>query len=1027
MFTSLLTSLVQKTSILKQWLVCIRTPSAGKDTSEGVFGSVARIYIATIFALLGLSLMSVIYAEQASEIRRDHKRFYQNGAVLDISGVLGLSSIEKGSVKEVTVRYNMVRSRLEVDWLYNGEVVGHTSMPKGLKKSIHFNYDRTLPGAFSVRFSGAKGQVQLLRVSATIGDEQIRSSISEKKSITPQVDKRVVTMSDRIPGSQDKEGVTNSLKQATDKIRDGKSIETELKVVKPNEFQIMPFVPDVVGKSRQDAEAIIERKGFQLKVDNLTSFKEIYRGEEGMVILQSPEAGKQRPEGSEVTITVYSPTSMTNYPDFVVTEILMNPADLKEYDQVTFSAKIKNIGQKADKPSCLNIKIGGTCDVGECSTQVLTSLAPGEERTIEINKLYQCIIYPGENLVTARIDSTNVIRENDENNNTLSKKISLPTLTPQQGILDLYIDRIRSANGTTAVSALEQGEYNVSIINPYYHINDTDPIPDVHLRGITENGVDEHITKFTMQGNETTVPFRFPRPFSSLGKHYIKFTVDYGDRVNEMNERNNSAWTYVQVNEQKPMPDMIVTDIIMDPPAPQLFDNIRVGVKIKNIGDKDSMPGCFAVYLRGNRVGHCSGPVLQTLAAGQEATYWVPNIYPLTFMISGENILTADADDFNAVFESNERNNRFTRKVNIPEYQPSSSDIDLAIDRIRIANSQGSVAEDELPEFDIYIQNHFYSLNQNPPIHNIRLTGVSEDESHRVETSFTMDSHEKKVTVRFPTALITEGNHYFKFSVDVGNRVQEFNENNNDRWGVIRVMKKQILPDNVITRIFLDPENPQAYDQVRVGVNVKNVGDKTATSIGCFEASIGSCKVNYCSGGTSEALETGEERVIWSSRRQFCAISPGEINITAKIDTNNNVWESDENNNIMEKKILVPAPPSGPDLMVTNIRVMNQVYVGSRANIEVTIKNNSYVFGGQNPDLTNVNLEISTPDGHSQTTAFDMNSYEKKLVLTFTEPFSEVDYNGFDIVAKVDTTNRVNEINENNNQSLGWMQVITAQ
>jgi hypothetical protein len=794
MSTSLLTLLVRKTTILKQWLVFIKTSSVGKDTQEGVFGSPARICIATIFAFLCLSLVSVTYADQANEISQDHKRFYKSGAVLDINDALVLSRIEKGSVKEVTLRYNMVHSSLEVDWLYNGEVVGHTPMPKGLKESIRFNYDRTLPGAFSARFSGAKGQVQLLRVSATIGDEQTRSSISEKKSITTQVDKRVVTMSERTTGSQDKKEVTDSLKQ-TDQIKDVKSIETEPKAVKPNVFQILPFVPGVVGKFRRDAEAIIESKGFQPKVENLTSFNEMYRGKEGMVIVQFPEAGTQRPEGSEVTITIYSPTSVTNHPDFVVTEILMNPADLKVYDRVTFSAKIINIGQKADKPYCLNIKIGSTCDVGECSTQVLTSLAPGEERTIELNKIYQCTIYPGENLVTARIDSTNVIRENDENNNTLSKKISLPALTPQQGILDLYIDKIRSANGTTAVSALEQGEYHVSIINPYYYINDTDPIPDVRLRGITENGVDEHITTFTMQGNETTVPFRFPRHFSSLGKHYIKFTVDYGDRVNEKNERNNSAWTYVQVNEQKPMPDMIVTDIIMDPPFPQLFDNIRVGVKIKNIGDKDSMPGCFAVYLRGNRVGHCSGPVLQTLAAGQEATYWVPKTYPLTFMISGENILTADADEFNAVFESNERNNRFTRKVDIAEYQPSPNDIDLSIDRIRIVNSQGSIAEDELPEFDIYIQNHLYSLNHNPPIHNIRLTGVSEDDSHRVETSFTMDSHEKKVTVRFPNPLITEGNHYFKFSVDVGNRVQEFNENNNDRWGVIRVIKKGSSPN----------------------------------------------------------------------------------------------------------------------------------------------------------------------------------------------------------------------------------------
>jgi len=1085
--------LMQEMIGLKLRLVCIRTPSVGKNATEGVFGSVAdnrsgsRTHFSTILVLLGLSLTPAICAGQADQIEQDHKRFYQSGSALDVSGVLGLSSVDKGSVQEVTVQYNMVLSSLQADWLHNGEVVGHTSMPKGLNKSIRFTYNWTLPGTISVRFTGERGQVQLVRVNAVLGeqamrdtpyqfdengmsreekhellsrmikiglatkkkdtglalqvkerfikeiidkglmdDETIRSNVSENNFITIRVDKRTADISGRINASRDETAVTNSFRIAAEEIKGVTLIETDLAVIKPGVFQLLPFVPDVVGQFRQDAAEIIERTGFRLKVEHLTSYEERYRGDEGTVISQSPAAGTQKPGGSEITLTVYNPTSLTNYPDFVVTDIKMNPVDLKAYDQVTFSATIKNIGQQAGKPSCLDIKIGGTCDVGECSTQVLTPLAPDEERTVELNKLFQCTIHPGESFVTARIDSYNAVRENNEKNNSLSRRIDLPMPTPQQGVLDLYIDRIRSTNGTTSVRELEQGEYAVSIVNPYYSMNQTSPVHDVRLRGITENGVDEHVVNFTMDGYETTVPFRFPRHFSSLGKHYIEFAVDFGGRVDEKNERNNSAWTFVQVSEHTPMPDMIVTDIMMDPPSPELFDNVRVGVKINNIGDKDSMPGCFAVYLRGNRVGHCSGPVLQTLAAGQEGTYWVPNIFPLTFMLSGENTLTAEADDLKGVFESNERNNRFTRNVNIPAYQPGPNDIDLSIDRIRITNSQGSVEEDELPEFDVYVQNHFYALNRNAAIHNIRLAGVSEDGQHRVETTFTMDAHEKKVPVEFPTALETEGNHYFMFSVDVGNSVQEFNETNNDRWGVIRVMQKYVLPDNTITEIFLDPETPQAYDQVRVGVNVKNVGDKKATAIGCYEAFVGSCRVSYCSGGTSQALEEGEERAIWSSRRGFCAIPPGEINISARIDTYNTLWESDEKNNILSRKISVSTPPSGPDLMVAAIKVMHYVYAGSRANIEVTVRNNTYVFGGQNPNLANVSLEISTADGHSQTATFDMDSYEKKLVLTFTEPFSDVDLSGFDITAIVDTTNSVNEINERNNQTLGWMQVIAA-
>ncbi len=324
-----------------------------------------RFFRISIFVLLGLLILPAISDAQAKNIEQDHVRFYRSGAVLNVSEVLAFNSFGKGSsIKEVTVRYNMIRSDLEADWIYNGQVIGHSLVPKGLKKSIRFTYNQPLPGTVAVRFTGAEGQVQVTNVSAMviergegevlieesevdkqqkydllsklikislatkrkdfklayeikdhlirriieknlIDEKTIQSNISENSTIKILADKSDVTLSGQIKSQQDEEIIIKNLKEAAQEVADVKHVKTEIHVIVLPVYTLMPFVPNVIGMDVSEAEEIISKHGFVNKVASHTSYKREYQGQEGRVVSQSPEAGKQSPKGSEVIITVY--------------------------------------------------------------------------------------------------------------------------------------------------------------------------------------------------------------------------------------------------------------------------------------------------------------------------------------------------------------------------------------------------------------------------------------------------------------------------------------------------------------------------------------------------------------------------------------------------------------------------------------------------------------------------------------------------------------------------------------------------
>lgn len=100
----------------------------------------------------------------AETYEESHVHLYATGEVLSVGQILDLSSIGEGSVANVSFRYNMVRSALQAEWLYDGEVIGRGTLPKGQGQTASFDYGKKLPASIEVRFVGPAGHVQVLAV-----------------------------------------------------------------------------------------------------------------------------------------------------------------------------------------------------------------------------------------------------------------------------------------------------------------------------------------------------------------------------------------------------------------------------------------------------------------------------------------------------------------------------------------------------------------------------------------------------------------------------------------------------------------------------------------------------------------------------------------------------------------------------------------------------------------------------------------------------------------------------------------------
>ena len=124
-------------------------------------------------SVIVIAIMLIFFVFQRVEtktIDKEYRRFFRSGTHIDLSQDLELSKYVGDELLEVTIRYNMVRSRLEIDWLVDGKTVFNSSLPQGLAKKATYRFHRPITSSsrFGIRLTGPRGQIQLMEIVAKL-------------------------------------------------------------------------------------------------------------------------------------------------------------------------------------------------------------------------------------------------------------------------------------------------------------------------------------------------------------------------------------------------------------------------------------------------------------------------------------------------------------------------------------------------------------------------------------------------------------------------------------------------------------------------------------------------------------------------------------------------------------------------------------------------------------------------------------------------------------------------------------------
>lgn len=347
----------------------------------------------------------------------------------------------------------------------------------------------------------------------------------------------------------------------------------------------------------------------------------------------------------------------TPMPDFVVTDIQLNPATPTFGKTFTANVTVSNSGTGAGKVGAVYAWTNktGVASVGESPTKSksLGTLNPGQTATVAITDLKATVA--GSLVFRAFADAQNGAAELDEGNNqaTLNydvrtkpdisvSSIAFNPSTPNRG--GVYAATVTVKNGGSSNAA----GFTVAV---WSHLSGTPT---------NSNGADATVWVSSLGTNQSfTLPVFTNLP-AGTGKTVRTFRVlvDTDGDLDEASESNNaSSKTYTPASK----PDFVITGITLNPASPAAGGSFSASVTVLNQGYKSSAGGTLDVWADGasavspNSANRGDKSVSVTsLAFGAQTIYTVNGLVaPLT----GPCTVQATVDSRASVAEVVETNN----------------------------------------------------------------------------------------------------------------------------------------------------------------------------------------------------------------------------------------------------------------------------------------------------------------------------------------------------------------------------------
>ncbi len=559
-------------------------------------------------------------------------------------------------------------------------------------------------------------------------------------------------------------------------------------------------------------------------------------------------------------------------PDLIVQNINTSPQEPAIDDTATITVTVKNQGTADASASQVVCYI----DTSILATKTISSLAPGEMATASFTWQAQS----GSHVIKATADSTGIIPETDETNNTLTS--SLTTLVPDLIVQSISWSPTDPSNGDNIIFSItvrNQGNYRSRVTKVNLYIDGTS-------RGYRDVlAIDP--------GSTTIVDYSW---ITRAGQHNIQAVVDETQQVNESDESNNE---YTFTFSTLP-PDLIVENITWSPENPSYNDIVTYTATIKNQGTGSSDPCQLAYFIDGSFKSLLSFPAIE---AGTSENITFDHLAPLDLH---EIKVTIDYND--TVFESDNTNNDKT--VSFLTARPDLVVTDLSWD-------PEDIGVGDTVTFTATIKNEGAGRANSFRV----ACYVGGHYGGGVDILELEDGEETTASFQW---LAMNDAYGVTVTADCDTEITESNEENNKIKKDIHV----ILPDIYISSIAWSPEHPSIGDLVTFSVNLTNQGGGNAE--GFFvdfyldDAFLSSTFISRIpSDSSANATYTWKAQ---NGRHAFKAVA----------DNNKTVVEVNENNNEMTVSIA----PHMPDLAVGTVTWSPaDMPLGSEVKFSIDIEN----------------------------------------------------------------------------------------
>jgi|GEM_PF-4397657 len=683
-------------------------------------------------------------------------------------------------------------------------------------------------------------------------------------------------------------------------------------------------------------------------------------------------------ESSEVNNAAAKVLSVNADPDMAITaaDITVSNETPQAFERVTITAQIQNLGGALNESFVVRF-LDGTEKLADIA---MTGIGAGANATAILTAGFA----EGNRTVTIEIDPDDQITaETNRGNNNAGKAIVVAT--PPSSPPDLVVEAV-----TVDPKAVIDGQavdITVSVINQG---GDAAGGPlDVSL---TANSAALHTFNVPDLAGGQRAVLTFQTSFTA-DTWDITATADSGGVIAESNETNNQKSAALTVVSTASDPDLQFSSFELSVSSIDAGEPVTLAAVIANSGTI-AANNVVIRFLDGETQLE-QDITFASLAGGQQANIQVEHIFE-----AGSRTITAVLDPTNAVSETSETNNSASAALSV---RPNTGTPDLTITAADIAFSNESPEAFEELTITARVSNVGDLVAENVVVRFVLGTETL--------TEMTLSGvNAGRTNSAVLTTSLPEGTQTITVEVDPSGTIAESDETNNSASKQVTVAAPPVSPPDLrIESIVADPGTPIDAEAVAVVVKVINVGGTAAG--GAFDVSI---QDNASLLHTFNVADLGPgSRATLTLNTSFVA---GSHLLTATADSGSVIAESDEANNSDSLSLSVASTATPPDLTFASFVVTpSTADVGSLVQIAAVVTNTGTTTA------ENVVVRL-TADGAALGTDFTIASLAggQSSTIQLTETFTA---GVKQLAAVVDSANRVNESDEDNNQATAALTV----